>query len=128
MNRVQLDICKIAPGCYPYTAIDDCTRYRILAVFPRRTAASTLVFLERAIEEMPFPIQQVQTDRDRVFFAGAVQQWLMNHSIKFHPNKPVSPHLNGKVERSQKTDREEFLAEIDPKTSDVELRLAERQH
>ena len=30
--------------------------------------------------------------------------------IKFRPNKLGSPHLNGKVERSQKTDLEEFYA------------------
>lgn len=32
----------------------------------------------------------------------------MSHFIKFHPIKPRSPHLNGKVEHSQKTDRAEF--------------------
>ena len=47
-DRVQLDTCKSAPGCYQYTAVDDCTRYRVLAVFPRRTAASTLVFQQDA--------------------------------------------------------------------------------
>ncbi len=73
-DRVQLDTCKIAPGCYQYTAIDDCTRYRVLGVFPRCTAANTLLFLERVIEEMPFPVQRVQTDRGREFFAVAVQQ------------------------------------------------------
>ena len=26
-DRVQLDTCKIAPGCYQYTAVDDCTLY-----------------------------------------------------------------------------------------------------
>ena len=89
-DRVQLDTCKIAPGCYQYTAVDDCTHYCVLAVFPRRTAASTLVFLDRVIEEMPFPVQQVQTDRGREFFAMAVQQWLMDHCIKFRPNRAVA--------------------------------------
>jgi transposase InsO family protein len=97
-------------------------------VFPRRTAASTLVFLDPVIEEMPFPVQRVQTDRGREFFAMAAQQWLMDHCIKFRPNRPASPHLNGKVERSQKTNREEFWAVTDPRTPDVELRLAEWQH
>ncbi len=73
-DRVQLDTCKIAPRCYQYTAIDDCTRYRVLAIFRRRTAASTLAFLERVLEEMPFPVQRVQTDRGREFFAVSVQQ------------------------------------------------------
>lgn len=127
-DRVQLDTCKIAPGCYQYTAVDDCTRYRVLAVFPRRTAASTLAFLERLLEEMPFPVQRVQTDRGREFFAESVQQWLMDHCIKFRPIKPASPHLNGKVERSQKTDREEFWATADLNSPDLELRVAEWQH
>lgn len=30
-ERVQMDTCKIAPGCYQFTAVDDCTRYRVLA-------------------------------------------------------------------------------------------------
>ncbi len=33
---------------------------------------------------------------------------LMMYGIKFRPNKPASPHLNGKVESSQKTDKSEF--------------------
>ncbi|MCT4697192.1 MAG: integrase core domain-containing protein [Candidatus Cardinium sp.] len=32
----------------------------------------------------------------------------MVHFIKFRPIKPKSPHLNGKVERSQQTDKVEF--------------------
>lgn len=28
-ERVQLDTCKIAPGLYQYTAVDDCIRYRV---------------------------------------------------------------------------------------------------
>jgi transposase-like protein len=51
-----MDTCKIAPGLYQYTAIDDCTRYQVLALFPRRNTESTLEFFEKAIEEMPFPV------------------------------------------------------------------------
>jgi hypothetical protein len=32
---------------------------RVLAVFPRHTAANALQFLELAIEESPFPIQRI---------------------------------------------------------------------
>lgn len=64
--------------------------------------------MERACEEMPFPIQRIQTDRGNEFFAYKVQELLMEWGIKFRPNKPASPHLNGKVERSQKTDLAEF--------------------
>src|SRR5690348_12981808 len=70
-------------------------------------------FLEKVIEEFPYPIQRIQTDRGREFFAYAFREKLMEYGIKFRPNKPASPHLNGKVERSQKTDLEEFYAIAD---------------
>lgn len=73
-DRVQMDTCKIGPGLYQYTAIDDCTRYRVLRLYTRRTAANTLDFLDAVLEEMPFPIQRIQTDRGREFFAVKVQK------------------------------------------------------
>ena len=77
-DRVQMDVCKIRPGVYQYTAIDDCSRYKMLGVYSRATAANTLAFLARLIEEMPFPIQRIQTDRGREVFAEAVQHHLMD--------------------------------------------------
>ena len=109
-DRVQMDTCKIAPGLYQFTAIDDCTRYKVMALYPRRTAENTLKFLEKVIEEIPFPIQRIQTDRGREFIAYKVPERLMRWGIKFRPVKPRSPHLNGKVERSQRTDLDEFYA------------------
>lgn len=127
-DRVQMDTCKIAPGLYQYTAIDDCTRYRVLRLYKRRTAANTINLIESVIEEIPFPIQRFQTDRGTEFFAEKVQKLLMQYKIKFRPNKPASPHLNGKVERSQKTDKAEFYATIDLKNADINELLAEWQH
>jgi hypothetical protein len=77
---------------------------------------------------MPFPIQRIQTDRGREFFAIKAQARLMAYGIKFRPVKPASPHLNGKVERSQKTDLQEFYATVDLSDRDLEPRLAEWQH
>lgn len=107
-DRVQMDTMKIARGVYQYTAIDDCSRFRVLAVYPRRNAPNTLLFLDRVIEEMPFLIQRIQTDRGGEFFAQSVPRRLTSKCIKFRPIPPRSPHLNGKVERSQLTDLNEF--------------------
>ncbi len=41
-ERIQLDTCKITPGIYQYTAVDDCSRWRVLQIYPRRTASNTL--------------------------------------------------------------------------------------
>lgn len=129
-DRVQMDTCKIAPGIYQYTAIDDCTRYRVPRCYSRCTAANTVNFIDCVVEEMPFPIQRIQTDRGREFFAEKVQQMLMMYGIKFRPNKPASPHLNGKVERSQKTDKSEFYPTIhlDMGLEQLDILLSEWQH
>ena len=52
---VQLDTRKIAPGIYQYTAVDDCTRLRVLGIYPRRTAKNSVHFLEeRLLHEFSF--------------------------------------------------------------------------
>ena len=112
-DRVQMDTTKIAPGIIQYTAVNDCSRFRVLAVFSRRTGANTLLFLNQVVGEMPFPIQRIQTDRGREFFAVKVQEKMMEYGKKFRPNKPASPHLNGKVERSQRTDKQEFYSTVE---------------
>ena len=95
-DRVQMDTCQIRPGlCQP-------------GIRRRSAAAATLTFLDRVLEEMPFAIQRIQTDRGTEFFAEKVQRRLMAEAIRFRPVRPRSPHLNGKVERAQRTVLEEF--------------------
>jgi len=55
-ERIQMDTCKIAAGIYQYTAVDDCTRYQVMEVYPAHTAANTILFLEKVVEEMRFPV------------------------------------------------------------------------
>lgn len=62
-----MDVCKIANNLYQYTAIDDCTRYKVLALYKRRTAANTLDFLDQAMERIPFPIQRFRLIEDKNF-------------------------------------------------------------
>jgi hypothetical protein len=94
-----MDTRKIAPGLYQYTAIDDCSRFQVLGVFPRRTAANTLAFLDRVAAEMPFPVQRVQTDRGQEFFAYEVQDRLRDRRVKFRPNRSprAAPQRQGRA-------------------------------
>lgn len=96
-----------------------------MALYPRRTATNTLDFLDQVMERMPFPVQRFQTDRGREFFSYAIQERLMEWGIKFRPIKPASPHLNGKVERSQRTDLDEFYATVDIRDAALSNRLDE---
>jgi transposase InsO family protein len=127
-ERVQMDTCKIRPGMYQFTAVDDCTRYLVAEIYPRRAGKYTMQFLETLVDEMPFPIQRIQTDRGTEFFAHAVQDRLLEWGIKFRPTPPASPHLNGKVERVQQTILLEFYALANLDAPDLSQQLAEWVH
>jgi transposase InsO family protein len=112
-ERVQMDNMKLADDLFQYTAIDDCTRIKVVGLYPSRSADSSLQFLEEVRQSLPFPIQRLQTDRGQEFFAYSFQDRLAELRIKFRPNKPASPHLNGKVERTQRTDWDEFYPTVE---------------
>jgi transposase InsO family protein len=126
-ERVQMDVCKIAPKLYQSTAIDDCTRLKVIRLYPNKQAVSTLDFLDQVVSEFPFPIQRIQTDRGEEFMAHKVQHRLMSLKIKYRPTKPRSPHLNGKVERSQRTDLDEFYDLVDLRAANLSEQLQQGQ-
>jgi transposase InsO family protein len=82
---------------------------------------------ERMLDEFPFPIQRIQSDRGAEFFGLAFQRTMQNNRSKFRPIRPRPPHLNGKVECSQKTDKVEFYPTADLADSELSLRLEEWQ-
>ena len=109
-ERAQMDTLKLAPRLYQYTFVDDCTRFLLAILCPRRTAANTVLFLDHVLEHTPFPIQRLQTDNGTEFLAYKVRDRLLTLRIKQRPIPPRTPHLNGKVERAQKTMLDEFYA------------------
>lgn len=129
-ERIQIDTCKISPGLIQFTAIDDCTRMRVLGLYSSRTAQDAVHFLRhRLLHEMPFPIQRIQSGRGSEFVGFDFQEALREQRIKFRPNRPRAPHLNGKVERSHRTDRAEFWSSVDRKAPQdkLEAQLAQWQ-
>ena len=68
-HRVQIDVKFIAPipGAttkrhYQFTAIDDCTRLRVLRIYPKADQRTAIQFLDYVAERLPFPIEVIQTD------------------------------------------------------------------
>ena len=123
-DRVQVDVTKVRPSCYQYTAIDDCTRLKVIRLFKVNCATNSVLFLHVMIDsfgDFGFAIQRVQTDCGKEFYNDAFQDELREHHIKYRPIPPASPHLNGKVERCQKTDKHEFYATLDLKDRSIDL-------
>ncbi|OJW49686.1 MAG: hypothetical protein BGO67_04075 [Alphaproteobacteria bacterium 41-28] len=61
-DRVQIDVTKVRQRCYQFTAVDDCTRLRVLRLYTAKTAENAVKFLFEVLEAFPFPIQRIQFD------------------------------------------------------------------
>ena len=110
---------------YQYTAIDDATRVRVLKIYPRHTQLNAINFVNFVVAKLPFRIKMIRTDNGHEFQSGF--HWhLMDLGIEHAYIKKGSPHLNGKVERSHRTDKEEFYQLLAYKGDmDLNKKLAE---
>ncbi len=110
---------------YQYTAIDDATRIRALKVYPTHNQRTAITFVDYVLERFPFRIRQIRTDRGHEFQAQF--HWYVEElGIQHVYIKPRSPRLNGKVERSHRTDAVEFYQLLSYKDDvDLEAKLAE---
>jgi len=92
---------------YQYTAIDDAAGVRALTIYKRHTQAKAINFIDYVVEKFPFRIQTIRTDRGREF--QALFHWhVADNGMKPVYIKPRTPQLNGKFERSHRTDKDEF--------------------
>jgi transposase InsO family protein len=127
-HRLQMDVkfLERIPGTrtrfYQFTAIDDCTRVRVLKVYDACNQRTAIHFVDEVLRRLPFRVQVVQTDNGAEFqshFHGHLEALDIRHVYI----RPRTPHLNGKVERSHRVDDQEFyqLLDKDGITDDIHL-------
>ena len=99
-ESVQIDVKVVRlkrERVFQYTALDDCTRLRVLRLFPRQNQWASLQFLKDVQAAFPFPIRKIQCDNGAEFplaFRLAVE----HAGIRHRYIKPRRPEQNGKVE------------------------------
>ncbi len=67
-HAVQMDVKFITPvggagkRFYQFTAIDDCTRLRVLKIYPRCNQKTAIQFLDYLLAKLPFRVEVIQID------------------------------------------------------------------
>lgn len=112
-ERAQMDLKYLPQDRYQLTLIDDCSRFLAATVLDRRTTAAVCRALPGLLQTFPFPLRCIQTDNGSEF-GRDLTTLLRRLGIRHTRIRPRSPHLNGKVERVQRTVQEEFWDGIDP--------------
>jgi transposase InsO family protein len=117
-HRLQVDVkfLERIPGSrtrlFQFTAIDDCTRIRVLKIFDACNQATAIRFIDDVLRRLPFRVHVVQTDNGAEFQSHF--HWhLERKDIRHVYIRPRTPRLNGKVERSHRIDDEEFYQLLD---------------
>uniref|UniRef100_UPI001E38C305 DDE-type integrase/transposase/recombinase n=1 Tax=Streptomyces galilaeus TaxID=33899 RepID=UPI001E38C305 len=52
---------------FQFTAIDDCTRLRVLRIYPTLNQATAIQFLDYVVQRLPFQVEVIQTDNGAEF-------------------------------------------------------------
>ncbi len=125
-DLIQLDTLDLRPlpGVIlkHFTACDVISRWDVVDVYSRATAATACQFLDHLQKRMPFPIKAIQVDGGAEFEAEFEEE-LRRRGIGLFVLPPRSPKLNGCVERAHRTHTEEFY-EVTESTFDLaELRI-----
>lgn len=125
-ERFQMDVKHVPKEClvgslagkklYQYSAIDECTRWRHIAVFDELSTHNSVEFLYQVLERFPFEICCIQTDNGAEFtsrYTGSkhpspFEAELAAFGIRHKLIAPATPRHNGKVERSHRCDQERF--------------------
>lgn len=108
---IQLDTVDIrpVPGVIfkQFTAVDVVSRYSVALLARDATAASARRALAAICERMPFPVRAIQVDGGSEFM-NVFEEAVRDAGIALFLLPPRSPKLNGRVERANRTYREEF--------------------
>jgi len=127
-HRLQMDVkfLERIPGkrkrLYQFTAIDDCTRIRVLKIYDACNQATAIRFLDEVVRRLPFRIHVLQTDNGAEFqskFHWHAEELGLQHVYI----RPRTPRLNGKVERSHRVDDQEFYQLLDKGGVSDDIRL-----
>lgn len=127
-HRLQMDVkfLERIPGSkkrlYQFTAIDDCTRIRVLKIYDANNQSTAIDFANEVVRRLPFRVDLIQTDNGAEF-QSKFHWHLEGLDIRHVYIRPKTPRLNGKVERSHRVDNQEFyqLLDKDGISDDVHL-------
>jgi transposase len=99
-HRVQIDVKFVEPlptqarsgrgkrrrKFYQFTAIDDCTRLRVLRIYPQLNQDTAIQFADYVLQRLPFAVEVIQTD---------IQRLRVRHRIPLaHPRQGRRPRLH----------------------------------
>lgn len=112
---LQMDVKYITPElsglphtCFEYAIIDIYSRYKQAVIVPYLDAHSSIAALKVLLPDLPFKVHFLQTDNG-LEFQSEFNNFLESLEIKHHFIHKRTPNENAVIERSFRTDEDEFF-------------------
>jgi transposase InsO family protein len=125
VGYVQMDVKYVTPQlsglpftCYEYGIIDIYSRYKYAWILPTLDTESAIVALRGARQSLPFKIKFVQTDNGWEF-SKRFSEECKRLGIKHYYIHKSTPNENAVIERSFRTDEEEFFFRLKSRPKDI---------
>jgi hypothetical protein len=82
LNRVHMDLCELAPGCYFSTMIDEATQFARVGILHRKgdTAAEVRTQVVWCETQTGKRVQRVRHDRGGEYMSGQLQTFLQSEA------------------------------------------------
>lgn len=127
---IQADVKYVTPELsglsytsYEYALVDIYSRYKLALILPVLDEAGSILTLKYALENAPFKISYIQTDNG-LEFQSLFHNFCNNSDIKHYYIHKNSPNENAVIERTFRTDQDEFFFKLDKAPQDInELNL-----
>jgi transposase InsO family protein len=130
IGKLQMDVKYITPElsglpytCFEYAVVDIYSRYKEAIILNHLDADGAVLALMEILKRLPFTVDFIQTDNG-IEFQGRFHRYCEERGLKHHLIHKRTPNENAVIERTFRTDEEEFffMMERAPKDYD-ELRF-----
>ena len=115
IGYLQMDVKVITPElsglpwtCFEYAIIDIYSRYKDAVILNQLDQNGSICALLEMFPRLPFDIKFIQTDNG-LEFQAKFQKFLEENNIKHHFIHKSTPNENAVIERSFRTDEDEFF-------------------
>jgi transposase InsO family protein len=115
IGYLQMDVKYITPElsglpwtCFEYAVIDIFSRYKEAVILNQLDQDGSMVALMEILPKLPFKVLFIQTDNG-LEFQGRFDNYLSEIKLKHHFIHKRTPNENAIIERSFRTDEEEFF-------------------
>lgn len=125
LGYLQMDVKYVTPElsgldstCYEYAVIDILSRYKVAWLLPVLDESGAILTLRHAVQTCPFPVRYVQTDNGWEF-RNRFHQVCEELGVEHYYIHKSSPNENAVIERSFRTDQDEFFFLLSEPPGDI---------